>query len=317
MTIDILKTNVPGITDEQAAAIMTLVKNNENEVIAAKVADIAANIEKDVLESTGIEKVQGEKYYDYLKRAGKHLKELTGTNTGELSKLKKELDEAKTQLKDNAGDKALKAEVDNLQKALNDEKARIAELRALSKKAEEEHKAALAAEQQKLFDMRIDSEANAALAGMKFKPDDIIPATLRQIAINAAKIAIKQNKPDWIDDGQGGQRLVFRNEAGQIMNNPNNSLNPYTIGELLEKQLEAILDKGKQQTGAGTHSGNGQAGKGASGASFDLSGARSRSEADDLFTKAWFASGRTKSDPDYSKEWSKSMATLPKDLPLR
>lgn len=66
--------------------------SRENQLIAGKTSEWATNIEKDVLEATGIEKKAGEKYHDYLKRAAGEIKtELTtlkekGGNTNEADK---------------------------------------------------------------------------------------------------------------------------------------------------------------------------------------------------------------------------------------
>lgn len=320
LTEAVIKANatLANLTPEQIAAITTLSQNDENQVIASKYGELYGQFDEIVKEVIGEAKPQGKKTTEWVKENISSLKtkaDKAGDNT-ELEKLKGELAQAKEDLKNNAGDKNLKADVDRLTKEINDEKQRVKDLQANITKTQQEWEVKVKAEQEKMTSLKIDNEANAALAGLKFKDEKLIPSDLRQIAIEAAKAKIlAENKADWIDDGKGGQRLVFRDANGQVKNNPENALNPFTFGELLSKELTAVLDAGHKQNGAGTTPPKGQGGNGSF--AVDTSGAKSIVEADEIFTTQWFAQGKSKSDPEYNTKWQEMRKSLPADLPMQ
>ncbi len=320
LTEAVIKANstLANLTPEQIAAITTLSQNDENQVIATKYGELYGQFDTIVKDVIGEDKPQGKKTTEWVREhftAFKTKAEKAG-NDSELEKLKTELAQAKEDLKNNAGDKSLKSEVERLMKEVSDEKQRVKDLQTNMTKIQQEWEAKVKAEQDKMIAIRIDNEANAALAGMKFKDEKIIPANLRQIAIDAAKAKIlADGKAEWIDDGKGGQRLVFRDANGQVRNNPENALNPFTIGELLAKELAPVIDAGHKQNGAGTHTSQGNGGSG-SGA-ISINGAKSIVEADEMFTKAWFAQGKSKSDPEYNTKWQEMRKSLPADLPMQ
>lgn len=314
LTEAVIKANstLANLTPEQIAAITTLSQNDENQVIATKYGELYGQFDTIVKDVIGEDKPQGKKTTEWVREHFTAFK----TKDSELEKLKTELAQAKEDLKNNAGDKSLKSEVERLMKEVSDEKQRVKDLQTNMTKIQQEWEAKVKAEQDKMIAIRIDNEANAALAGMKFKDEKIIPANLRQIAIDAAKAKIlADGKAEWIDDGKGGQRLVFRDANGQVRNNPENALNPFTIGELLAKELAPVIDAGHKQNGAGTHTSQGNGGSG-SGA-ISINGAKSIVEADEMFTKAWFAQGKSKSDPEYNTKWQEMRKSLPADLPMQ
>lgn len=319
LTKELLKANtaLAGLTDDQIAVITTLSQNDENTVIANKTGEWAQNIERDVLESSGIEKKAGEKYFDYVKRVNTELKSKVGDNA-ELDKLKTELEQARKDLKENAGDKSLKAEVERLTKEVSDEKQRVKDLQENQGKSTKDWEEKLSKKDAEILSIKIDNEANAALAGLKFKDEKLIPKELRDVAIAAAKTKVlAENKPDWIDDGKGGHVLVFRDDKGQVRNNPENKLNPFSFGELLTKELSSIIDIGRQQNGGGTTPLKGQGGGGVT-VGADVSQARTKVEADSIFNKAWFANqALPTSSAEYQTAYKAMRETLPADLPLR
>jgi len=66
------------LTDEQVSALETLSRNDENAVIAQRIGETAGRIEESVKAASGIDKNQGEKYYDYVARVTKELAAKTG-----------------------------------------------------------------------------------------------------------------------------------------------------------------------------------------------------------------------------------------------
>ena len=84
LTVDMLKQNglLASLSDEQLNAIATMSQNDENTVIGTKIGALHGQYDTDILSITGINKNQGEKSYDYLKRVlGDYKTQLTSTAT--------------------------------------------------------------------------------------------------------------------------------------------------------------------------------------------------------------------------------------------
>lgn len=263
----IIKQNevLKALTPEQINAITTLSQNDENQVIAKKIGEIHGQYDKDIFEVTGKEKPQGVKTYDWLKQ------QMTGYKTGasQTAVLQEQVNKLQEQLKAGAGNEALTAQI-------NDLSTKVKEWENKYQTDTNEYQGKLKKEQNRFTQLQIDNEFSRALQGVNFKSEEIIPASVRDaFLINAKQNLLSKNKPDWIDDGKGGQHLVFRNEQGQVLNNPENALNPFTAKELLLKYLSDIIDTGKQQQGAGT--GQQQRNTG----SLDLTGVKNQVDADD------------------------------------
>lgn len=318
LTEAILKANqaLASLTLEQITAITTLSQNDENQVIANKYGEIYGQFDGIVQEITGEAKPQGKKTSEWVKEKLTSLKtkaEKAGDKT-ELENLQKELADAKEALKNNSGDAKLKGEVDRLAKEVADEKQRVKDLQSQLTNTAKDWEAKVEAEKGKLVSLRIDNEANAALAGMKFKDEKLIPPDLRKIAIDAAKAKIlSEMKADWIDDGKGGQRLVFRDAQGQVKNNPENALNPFTFGELLAKELTPVLDTGNRQNGAGTSPN--PANNGTNG-TISVGTVKSKAEADEAINSQLMKLGISKTHKDYNTKYQEAMKQVPADLPL-
>lgn len=114
----------------------------------------------------------------------------------------------------------------------------------------------------KMTALQIGYEIKGAAAALKFKPE--IPQAVADLAVqNIVKELETAHKPEFIPDGNGGQRLVFKDENGVQLNNPANGLQPFTATELLTQKLSAlgILAEGQKQAGAGTKSHAGECGR--------------------------------------------------------
>ena len=149
---------------------------------------------------------------------------------------------------------------------------------------------------------------------MQFKSE--IPASVQTILLQNAYAKIKGMSPDYIDDGNGGKRLVFRGQDGAVLNNPENQLNPYTAGELLAKELKDVLATKREVPGGGTKPLGG--GSGIEAQTVDVSSAKNQMEANELLTKQFLAQGMTIG----SNEFQEAMDKAWKDnnivnLPLR
>ena len=120
--------------------------------------------------------------------------------------------------------------------------------------------------------------------------------------LNAAKAEVlAKGTPDFVDDGLGGKKLVIRGADGNILNNPKNNLNPYTIQELvMETSLKDIIDTGRQQSGGGT--GGFGSGSGGTGGTLDLSGIKSQVEADKVIENYLLSNGLTRDSQEFADQ---------------
>ena len=294
---EVIKANavLSGLTDEQIAAIETLSQNDENTVIGQKIGEVHRQYDTTILTATGVARNGDEKSYDYLARAAKELKtkaDSVETLNGQVQTLTKEKERLEKTIADGATDAETAKQLKQVKAELEQTKGQFTELQTKLTTAETEHT-------KKVFEMQVGFEINQASAGVAFKKE--LPQSVTGVVMQNAISKLQSTyKPDYIDDGNGGKRLVFRNEAGAVMNNPENQLNPYTAAELLNKELKAmgVLDEGRKQPGAGTTPPAG-GGAGGGGATVDVSGAKSRIEANDMITKSLLQQGLTKGSAEF------------------
>ena len=274
------------LTPEQISAIEELSKNDEDAVIGAKVGEIHRKYDETILKATGIERDGDEKSYNYLARAGSTLRK----KLEEASGYKAKVDELKAKLESGSADEGLKDQYENLKAELAQTKEQYTELQGKFAETQTEY-------EQRLFGLQVDHELSQAVAGVKMKAD--LPESASKVLLQQAMASVKKNKADFIDDGQGGKRLVFRNEDGAIMNNPANQLNPYTASELLKAELKSlgVLDEGKKQPGAGTTPPK----KSKSAGTIDISDARTQVEANEIITQQLLARGLTRDSEAFEK----------------
>lgn len=291
------------LSDEQIKAIAELSTNDENEIIGKKIGEIYGNIDRDVQETLGLEKPAGVKTYDWLKsdilpkvkESSATAKKLTDAEQ-KVKDLEKKIEEGasdeqlKTQLKD-AKDRA-----DRLSTQLEDEK------KTYQQKLEEA--------QGNMTKMQVNNEMDKGLAGLKFQDEKVISSTVRNKMIEVAKQAITgKYQADWIDDGNGGRQMVFRDDKGNILRNPNNKQHPYTAQELLKAELKDILLDQKQKKGTGGAGGEGGGGEDDPADAPDVTGL-SQVQADEKIKKHLMAKGLERGTPEFTENFSKIRKAL-------
>ena len=295
ITIEMLNQNaaLSTLTDAQKAAITEISKNDEATVIGTKIGALHGQYDADILNVSGIAKAEGEKSYDYLKRVlGDYKTKLDGTKTlsAQLEAQKNKVTELEAKLAAGGSDEALKQQlkdarhqVTQLQTQLT---AKIGELDRAKKDYEQKEK-----------DLQVGFAFTNATAGIKFKAD--VSEPVKKILLAAAKDEIlAKGTPDFIDDGNGGKKLVLRDAAGNTLNNPKNNLNPYTIEELvMETSLKDVIDTGRQQPGGGTVPPVKPNGGG--GTTLDLSGVKTQLEADTQIEKYLLSTGLTRDNAEF------------------
>lgn len=272
ITAEILRANpqLEGLSEEQINAIITIGTNDTQSEINKAFGETYRKMDSTIESLTGIKRNGDEKTYDYMARALQAQKDLLEPLQTEKARLEAELAKG--------GDDAIKAQLESTKTELANAKTAYAEIQTKMKDAEKAHKA-------EIFGLTVGAEVRSAASGLKFKAE--IPESATSILLKAAIDKVMGMSPDYIDNGQGGKRLVFKGADGAILNNPNNSLNPYTATELLQNELKDLLDTGRTQEGAG---GPGKGNENQP-SSIDVSQARTQVEAMEMITKALLAQG--------------------------
>lgn len=297
ITIEMLNQSesLKGLTDAQKLAITTLSSNDEATVIGTKIGALHGQYDADILSISGISKADGEKTYDYLKRVlGDYKTKLDGTKTlsAQLEAQKKKVTELEAKLAVGGSDEAVK-------QLLKDARYQVTQLQTqLAAKTEELDKAKKDYEKKKK-DLQVGFAFTNATAGIKFKAD--VSEPVRKILLAAAKDEIlAKGTPDFVDDGNGGKKLVLRDADGNTLNNPKNNLNPYTIEELvMETSLKDVIDTGKQQPGGGTKP-NPQPDHRT--VNLDLSTAKTQQEADVQIENYLLSTGLTRDNVEFGNK---------------
>lgn len=298
LTIEMLRqsSDLAGLTDNQLNAIAEMSRNDENTVIGTKIGALHGQYDTDILNITGIKKKDGEKSYDYAKRVLGEYKtkaESAKTIQTQLTSAQAQVAELQSKLEKGAGDETLKQQ-------LKDAKAQVTQLQTQLQTKETEFNTKKAEFDKTIKDTHVDYAFQAATAGLKFKSG--ITEPIQKTLLNAAKAEVlAKGTPDFIEDGQGGKKLVIRGADGNILNNPKNNLNPYTMQELvMETSLKDVIDTGRQQTGGGT--GGFGSGSGGTGGTLDLSGIKSQVEADKAIEAHLLANGLTRDSQEFADQ---------------
>ena len=298
ITIEMLAADaaLAGLTDEQKNAIALMSKNDEEVVIGNRFREVYNRLDETIAKETGIARNGDEKTYNYLERAAKTLaakaNSVEGLNT-KIADLTKERDKLKQQVAE-GGDEATRKQLAQAQKDLDAVRTQYDTLKADFDKAKTDHAA-------ELLGVQIDNVLAGAQAGLKFKPE--FPQAATDTLLAQALMKIKGMNPDFIDDGKGGKRLVFKGENGEIARDPENHLEPYTAEALLKKELRAmgILDEGRQAAGVGSTPPKQNIQQ--QGAVVDLSAARTQQEADNIIHNQLNALGLVRGSKKYQEAY--------------
>jgi len=311
LTNELLKANevLASLTDEQLTAIITLSTNDEASVIGKHTGEIYRKMDESISSITGIPRNGDEKTYLYLERATTGLKENAAKVTEfqtQVDTLTKEKVRLEKVISDGAGDAETK-------KQLNQAIADLTNVTTQYNTLKEQHDTVVKGHESELFNVRVQNDLTSAVSGFSFKQD--LPESVTKVMLNQAVEKIKGMKPEYIDNGQGGKVLVFKDESGAVMRNPDDKLNPYTAESLIKKELTAfgILET-KPGAGAGTNPGanGGQDGQGA----MVVSSAKTQVEANKIIHDSLVSKGLTLGSDQYQTEmtaaWKdNNVASLP------
>lgn len=280
------------LTDEQIAALETLSQNDENTVIGARIGEIYRQMDSTIEEHLGVKRNGDEKTYKFLERAAKEVSAKVKTAEQlqqQVAALTAEKERLEGVIKKGEGNAEAAKQLEQATKDLAATKKAFNDLKAQYDTAKASHDA-------ELFGIKVDGVLSGATAGLKFKPE--FPASVTNVLLAQAVAKVKGMNPEFIDDGNGGKTLVFKDANGARLNNPNNALNPYTAGELIAKELKemGVLDEGNG--GGGGTKPNPTKPTGV----IDVSGCRTRSEAYNAIDKALLAKGLVVGSDEYQSQ---------------
>lgn len=291
LTIEMLQQSsaLAGLTGEQFAAIAEMSKNDENVTIGTKIGALHGQYDADIFGVTGVKKRDGEKSYDYAKRVLADFK----SKADSVKSVESELAGAKAQVTDLQTKLEKSVSDETITRQLKDTKAQVQQLQAQLQSKETELAARKEEFDNAIKSTHVDYAFQTAVSGIKFKPS--IPESVRKVLLDSAKAEVlAKGSPDFV-----GGKLVLRGADGNILNNPKNNLNPYTMQELvMETSLKDVVDNGHVQVGGGTQAvdskGNGYV--------LDLSNARNQVEADKVIESHLLSNGLTRDSQEFAAQ---------------
>lgn len=296
LTVETIKTNCPDITDEMAGKIAELSKNDEDGVIGARFGEVYRQLDTTIEKATGIKRDGDEKTYNYLERAAKAIKATADQSAKDVARLTEENSKLQKAIADGATDTATKEKLMQTEKDL-------ASVREAYNKLKTDFDTEKANFNKTLFDVKIENSVSTAFQGVKFK--ESLSAPVVEMAKKSVLEKIKLSNPEITDDGNGGKTIIFKDSNGAVLRNPDNALNPFTVGELVSKELTAlgVLAQKRTQTGSGGNGGNG--GNGGAGSIVDVSGAKTQTEAYEIIAQSLFAKGLANGSRAFDEEMQK------------
>ena len=305
ITVEMLTndTVLGSLSEEQKQAIATLSKNDEEAVIGNRFREVYNRLDETIAKETGIARNGDEKTYNYLERAARELAAKANSVEGlnnKVSELTRERDRLKKVIEDGTQDPALKKQLDQANADLENVRREYETLKDDTDKMRQAHAA-------EMLGLQVDNEIRGAIGGIKFKPE--FPQAVTDTILRNAIDKVKGMNPEFMDDGQGGKKLVFKGQDGAIMRNAENRLEPFTAGELIKNELKAmgVLDEGRQQQGSGTKPFQGGGGSGGA-TVIDISMARTQSEAYEVIANFLMKQGMTNGSKEFDEAMKKAWA---------
>lgn len=291
-----------GLTEDQIKVITELSKNDESTVVGKAIGDQIGRIEQDILSASGMNKNEGEKYFDYMKRVVSSYKEGHSSVAGlkeEIETYKTSIAELEDKIKAGQGGEALAQK-------LKDAETRLSSLQTqyeTEKTAWGDEKTGM---QNEFNQFHVNSAFDALIPSMKFKKE--YPESVQKTLYDAAKTSVMgMYSTDWSGEGTD-RKLIFRDKDGNIVGNPANAMNPFSAKELMAAQLKDVLSTGQQGKGAGSNGGGNQNHPTIA----DLSTVKNRTEANNIIKRHLHEKGI----PTGTREYNEKSAEILKSIDL-
>ena len=196
----------------------------EDRKIKPRTREFAENIEKDVYEAWGEDKLPGEKYHEYLKRGYQSLKSDREELLKKAASPSTESDDLKSLKKDN---ESLRLTISEYTKKFEEQ--------TLNHQKEKE-------------DIKKASILNDAVRGLDFDADERV----REVMVKNSIEKLLSSSNRFQDD-----KLVFLDDDGVTITNPQNEYRPKTAMDFLKEELSPILKTKKEPKGSGLDRMNG------------------------------------------------------------
>ena len=287
LTKDVLQSNeaLAGLTEEQVEAIVTLSRNDEEQVIGTRIGEVYRKMDETIEQHLGVKRDGDEKTYKYLERAAKVVAAQREDLQGRVAELEQSVAKG--------GDEQTRHELEQARADLEQVRKDYAALQAKSGRAAADYA-------RELMDIRVGHELTSAAAKLTIKSD--IPESVAKMIMEQALAKVKGMHPEFIDTEAGSRVLIFKDEGGAILRNKENQLNPYTAEELLRQELKAldVLSESVQRTGAGAKGGQQRPSEGI------VISAQTRRQANEEIRTALLALGLKEFSPEYQEKFSKT-----------
>lgn len=212
-------------THDEHESFLNNLKDTEvfKQQIDGRVSEIHQRYDDDLFALTGKRKAQDQKTYDFMKVEVKAMKD----NAEELALKNAELKKAVEDKSDSKALDLLRGELDSMKKKHQSFK--------------EEAEIKYSDLQKSGVQMRILSEFDRSMTGLKFKDAAIIPEDVRNAMTNNAKTELAKTA-SFVEG-----KLVFLDAEGKIRRDEN--LNVLTAKDILSEKLKSIIDAGRTQKG--------------------------------------------------------------------
>lgn len=279
-----------GLTEEQVNAIVTLSTNDETVSFNKRFSELHNELDGVVKEVSGVEKAGSEKTSDYIKRVISTAKADADDAKGKVVEKEAFINDLQSKIASGSGDKEL----------IKTQEATIADLTNKFNAVKAEKDQLQNDFDTRMLDYRITSDITSAMSGVTFKEgiNEQALSVIKQQAIQS----VKAMKPGYIADSNGTEHLIFHDENGAEMRNPDTQLNHFTAAELLAREFGkygVLADKG----GKGGAGGRGGAGSGSG--TFALTGATTQMQAMDVISQHLAAKGIARGTQAYQDEFNK------------
>lgn len=293
LTKDLIKSQaaLSMLTDEQVAALEVLSKNDEDAAIDKRFGEVYRSFDEKIENFLGVKRDGAEKTYLYFERAAKAVKEKADEAErirGEHDAIKAEKERLEKIVSEGAGN-------EEVAKKLKQAEADLAATKESYNTLKGEYDGLTQKHESEILTYKKNTVFSEAMRDIKLKSE--YPKELLDTAVKNALEKVKGLPSEFIKGTDGKESLVFRTEDGKTMTNQANGLNPFTAAELLTNELKhlGVLDEGRKQNGAGTKAGNSSNNS----TSVDVSGARTKGEADKIIQNSLLQQGLVRGSSEF------------------